>query len=242
MRVKHGLFVIEGEKSVRDLILEYSVHFQVEYIVALSSWLERHSELHEEKLPENIVVYECSSEDMRICSSFSTPPEVLAVCRLPEFPSPEAGGAGLPPDLYLLLDGIQDPGNLGTIIRTSHWFGIKKIFASIDTADLFNPKTIQSSMASLSAVEVVYTDLRELIDLNPDFPVIGLMLEGENIFTTSLPSRGFIVMGNEGNGLSEAIIKRLSMPLTIPPYDKTDHAESLNVGVATGITLSQFRK
>ena len=136
---------------------------------------------------------------------------------------------------------IQDPGNLGTIMRTAHWFGIDRIYASRDTVDIFNPKTVQSTMGSLGRVEIVYCDLGELMDKNPDMPVYGTLLDGKNIYKATLGEHGFIIMGNEGKGISESLRKRITSPLLIPPYDYSNHSESLNVAIATAVTLSQFR-
>ncbi|MDE6295764.1 MAG: RNA methyltransferase [Muribaculaceae bacterium] len=235
-RKKEQLFVVEGRKSVLDTL----GHYEVEMIVALPSRLEHIlSECNE----YSGRIYQADESDMRKMSSLTTPPDVLAVYRIPEsLHAEELLAEQLDAGLYLLLDSIQDPGNLGTIIRTAHWFGIKRIFASPMTADIYNPKTVQSSMGSIASVRVDYIDLSLLVSHNRSLPVIGLQLEGADIFTSPLPDTGFIVMGNEGNGLSPSMINQLDVRLTIPPYDASDHPESLNVAVATAITLSQFRK
>lgn len=229
MRDKHSLFTVEGFKGVADTI----DNFEVEAIIAVKGALvppEWYSKGE---------VFEVTPERMDKISSLSTPPEVLAVYKIP------MTGIEIPPlksdELYLLLDEVQDPGNLGTIIRTAHWFGIKRIYCSRTTADLYNPKTVQSTMGSLGKVEVIYCDLAELIDANPDMPVYGTLLNGENIYEASLGISGFIVMGNEGRGISEELRSMITDPLLIPPYDSSDHSESLNVAIATAVTLSQFR-
>lgn len=239
MRLKHTLFAIEGDKSVSDILFAYPNKFEVNTVIALSEWIDtNYNELIRIGLDQTKIV-EATTEDLVKMSSLSTPPEVIAVCRLPEA---ESITGQVTPDLYLMLDGIQDPGNMGTIVRTAHWFGIKKIFASHTTVDLYNPKCIQASMGSMAAVNVIYTDLKDVIQSNPSIPAFGLLLEGENIYSAPLPSSGFIIMGNEGSGLSPEIRQLISKPLTIPPYNPSEHAESLNVAMATGITLAMFRK
>ncbi|MDE6273066.1 MAG: RNA methyltransferase [Muribaculaceae bacterium] len=243
MREKSGLFLIEGRKSVMDILADCESVWIPDYIVANPECSALVSRCLNERGVSDIPVFEASSIDLRDISSLSSPPEMIAVCRLPErtdendiLASPLSSG------LYLLLDGIQDPGNLGTIIRTAHWFGISRIFASKDTVDLFNPKVVQSTMGSMAKVAVDYMDLQKLVDVNPHIPLVGLLLEGEDIYNTSLPQSAFIAMGNEGNGLSENLRKRVTLPLTIPPFDPGNHSESLNVSIATAITLSEFRR
>lgn len=230
MREKYSLFAVEGYKSVCDTI----DNFNVEALVAVRGF----------DIPEawagKGAVYEVSAERMAKISSLSTPSEVIAVYRIPEdfytaVPVPDKD------KLYLALDEVQDPGNLGTIIRTAHWFGVTRIYCSKTTADLFNPKTVQSTMGSLGKVEVVYCDLERLLKENSDMPVYGTLLNGKNIYEAELTQSGFIIMGNEGRGISEALRPLISSPLLIPPYNQADHSESLNVAIATAITLSQFR-
>ncbi len=229
MREKTGLFIVEGRKSVSDSL----PLFDLEAIVCLKgtdteSW---------EK--SGYAVYEVSESEMRKISSLSTIPDVLAVFKLPDYseeiPAPD------PEKLYLLLDGVRDPGNFGTIMRTAHWFGIDRIYASKDCVDLYNSKTIQSTMGSLGKVEVVYCDLCELIMDNRDMPVYGTLLNGKNIYKATLSEHGFIVMGNEGKGISEPLRKLITNPLLIPPYDPDNHSESLNVAAATSAVLALFR-
>ena len=232
-RTRHGLFIVEGEKSVADTLS----HYDLEALIVrkgfdLSSGLLDRS--------GNCPVYYVGESEMKKISCLSTPAPIVAIYKLPS--SNENDLVSIPDnELYLMLDGIQDPGNLGTIVRTAHWFGIKRIFASLDTVDIYNPKTIQSTMGSLAVVKVCYCNLDEVIERNPAMPVYGLVLDGENIYNAKLGTNGFIVMGNEGKGISEKLRRLLTDRLLIPPYDPTQHSESLNVGVATAVTLSVFR-
>lgn len=226
MRRKHSLFIVEGEKSVRDALKIYS---PVAIIKIKDSLFDFISSQHD--------VFEVSTAEMHRLSSLSTPTKIIAVFSLPE--AVEEDLACDPYRLYLLLDAIQDPGNLGTIIRTCHWFGIDTIFASRNTVDLYNPKTLQATMGSFTKVRVIYCELAELIQKNRPMPVYGLLLDGDDIYRANLGKRGFIVMGNEGKGISAALRGLITHRLLIPPAT-ADHSESLNVAVATGITLSQF--
>lgn len=235
IRVKEGLFVAEGRKCVNDTI----DHFEPEYVAALPSWLESNSGLAERYAGR---VYRASEHDLKKMSSLSTPPEVIAVYRMPESePIDSLLETPLPDDLYLMLDSIQDPGNLGTILRAAHWFGVKRIFASPMTADVYGPKTVQASMGAVAAVRMDYVDLCLLAERHSHIPMVGLELNGQDIYTAQLPESAFIVMGNEGNGLSPGMRSSINLGLTIPPYDASSHPESLNVAVATAITLSCFR-
>lgn len=243
-RRKERLFCAEGHKSVEDLLDRCAGRFPPVWLVATRQYLVRMGECIGRRWNLSAECVSVASEtDMRQMSSLSTPSEVMAVFRMPERSADAtvAAVSPLPEGLYLLLDGVQDPGNIGTIIRTAHWFGINRIFASRDTVDLYNPKTVQSTMGSLGAVAVDYVDLSELVDANRHIPLVGLQLDGADICKASLPPSAMICMGSEGNGLSEAVRGKLDMSLTIPPYDAASHPESLNVAVATAITLAAFR-
>lgn len=232
MRERHGLFTVEGEKCVLDTLGA----FPLKNLVATKGWISNNRE--NLSVPASLIL-EAAEADMKKISSLSTPPEVIAVFELPPTQTTEPK---LENDkLSLLLDGIQDPGNLGTIIRTADWFGFDKIYASNDTVDLYNPKTLQSTMGSLKRVKVIYTDLIKLVSESYVKNICGTLLEGEDIFKTDLPASGVIIMGNEGKGLSPAVRGLVNVPLLIPPYNISSHPESLNVGIATGIVLAQFR-
>lgn len=234
MREKHNLFAVEGWKSVVDTLPYFDLEAVVVRDDISSDELAKVSGLvAAERL------FEATEGDMKKMSAFTTSASMMAVYRLP------AARSGFTPaergKLYLMLDGVRDPGNLGTIVRTAHWFGIDRIYASRDTVDIYNPKTIQSTMGSLGRVEVEYGDLAELIAAAPELPVFGTLLNGENIYKAELANEGFIVMGNEGTGISEPLRPLVTSPLLIPPFNPNNHSESLNVAIATAVTLSQFR-
>lgn len=226
MRRKHRLFSVEGEKGVRDSINDFEPYA----ILTLEN-----NEI--DYAPADVPVYTVTEAEMKRLSNLSTPSSVMAIYKLPDDSTPDLKCNSN--RLYVVLDGIQDPGNLGTIIRTCHWFGIYNIYASHDTVDVFNPKTLQSTMGSFAKVKVVYCDLLQLFESNAGMPVYGLLLDGADIYKADLGKAGFIVMGNEGKGISPNLRPLVSHRLLIPPGGD-NHSESLNVAVATGITLSQF--
>lgn len=231
MRKRHGLFVVEGEKCVADTLGT----FELEAVVATPEWFGKTSLVFDGNKARS-----ASEAEMKKISSLSTPPEVLAVYRIPESAIPETPEED---ELCIALDGVQDPGNLGTIIRTAHWFGVKRIYCSLDTVDLYNTKTIQASMGSLGKVEVTYCDLPEFLAgcVERGKKIYGTALEGENLYEAKLTEGGIVVMGNEGNGLSSRVREKIGQFLFIPPYDSADHPESLNVSIATAVILSAFR-
>lgn len=228
MRKKYGLFVVEGEKSIIDTI----DYFEVEAIVRQEGEFSK-------PLKNDCPVFTVPASEMKKISNLNTPPSVLAIYKINADFHPTFGK--IEKKLYVAIDGVQDPGNFGTILRTCHWFGIFTVFASKDTVDLYNPKTIQSTMGSFAKVKVIYCDLEDLFGSNPEMPVYGLMLDGSDIFKAKLEDYGFILFGNEGNGISEKLRNSVTHSLLIPPAT-SDHSESLNVSVAAGITLSQFIK
>lgn len=233
MRRKYGMFLVEGTKCVIDTLES----FDLEILCATEGWIENNSSLTERYADR---VFTAKEQDLRKISAMQSVPEAVAAFRIPDnadADNPEIDET----ELYLLLDDIQDPGNMGTIIRTADWFGIRTVFASKGTVDIYNSKCVQATMGSLSRVKVVYTDLSGLIEENPQIPVYGTLLDGKNIFTESHGKSGFIVFGNEGNGISQELRKRISKPLLIPPYDPASHGESLNVAASVAIVLSVFR-
>ncbi len=233
-RLEHGLFLAEGDKIVRDLLCS---DIKSEAILCSSEILQVIS------FPNNAInIIECDSSEIKKISSLSTPTEVIGIFSIPE---KNIDKSKIKENLSLVLDDIQDPGNMGTIIRIADWFGINNIFCSKGCVDVYNPKTVQASMGAISKINVVYCNLDELISeyINEDFPVYGAFLEGDNIYSIDLKDRGFIVVGNEGQGISQKISSLVSQKINIPPYSVSETAsESLNVAVATSIICSEFRK
>lgn len=236
-RLEQGLFVAEGEKCV----LETLPFFSLQALVATSSWLEKRL------LPLTVAedkIFTATTRQLSQISSLSTPPAVLAVYRLPDntLPSPSE----IKNELVLALDGIQDPGNLGTIMRAADWFGIRHIIASPATADIFNPKSVQATMGAIGRVKISYTPLAEYIaDYRKSTGnyVYGTLLEGKNIYAAELAAKGMIVMGNEGKGITPEVRELISSALLIPPYPADSQTvESLNVAMATAIVLAEFRR
>lgn len=226
MRRRHGLFTAEGAKAVEDL----SRYFQIDALI-----LREGTEVASELRVEAPAVYEVTEGEMKKLSEFTTPSDVMGVFRIPEQSVPEPDSS----KLYVMLDGVRDPGNLGTIIRTCHWFGVFDIYASYDTVDCYNPKVVQATMGSLGAVRVSYCNLKELIESHRDMPVYGTLLNGDNLFEAHPEPRGFIVMGNEGKGITEELKQMLTQAYTIPPAT-CNHGESLNVAIATAIVLARI--
>lgn len=228
-RRQTGLFMAQGEKCVRDTI----GHFELVALVAEQEWADA-SELA--SVPELIVA---KREDMLKISTLATAPSVVAVYRIPapEDKMPDSRA------LSLALDCVQDPGNLGTIMRVADWMGVRDIFASEDTADVWNPKVVQATMGAISRVRVHYCHLPSVLSQCDGMPVYGTFLDGENIYKSTLSPCGVIVMGNEGRGISPEVAACVSHRLLIPSYPPGEPtSESLNVAVATAITLSEFRR
>jgi len=244
-RRESGLFVAEGPKVVGDL----TGSFATDTIVATRDWLGSHRELLSaigsqagEKSSSSPEIIEVDDDELQRVSFLQHPQEVLAVMRIPRDDIDESA---IKSRLCIALDGVQDPGNLGTIIRVADWFGITDIFCSRECADVYNPKVVQATMGSIARVKVAYTDLAALLDriADDDIPVYGTFLDGEDIYGKALSDNGLIVMGNEGNGISGEIARRVNQRLYIPnfPEGRTT-AESLNVAIATAITCAEFRR
>jgi TrmH family RNA methyltransferase len=224
-RKREGLFVAEGTKVVGDL-LKYHLP---EALFATDEW----------KAPDGISYTIVTEEELRRISFLQHPQQVLGLFPIP----PQTTATSFGGVLVLALDGVQDPGNLGTIIRIADWFGIETIICSEDTADAWNPKVIQATMGSIARVNIIYTNLLDFLDtLPPDFPIYGTLLDGENIYTQPLSEEGLIIMGNEGNGISEAVRTKINRKLLIPDFHQGETADSLNVAIATAITCSEFRR
>ena len=235
-REKEGLFIAEGEKIIDELI-----HSDLEIIsiLAINEWLTENTQLLKKMNHHNI--FEVTTNELQKISSLKTPNNVIAVARIPEV---SFQIHNLENKLTLVLSNIQDPGNLGTIIRLADWFGIETIVCSKNTVELFNPKVIQSTMGAFLRVNVFYENLVSFFEeLNPKIPVYGAFLDGKNIYNETLPGAGIIVMGNESKGISNEIEKYVTHKITIPTFtQKPEKTESLNVSVATAIICSEFRR
>ena len=235
-RRREGLFVAEGTKVVGDLL----AHYQPHSVYATEEWLAKNTSSLSHLSSS---VFTVTDEELRRISFLQHPQQVLVLFPLPTM---AAANFSLFTDhfsLSIALDGIQDPGNLGTIIRIADWFGIEQIICSEDTVDAWNPKVIQATMGSIARVNIIYINLSDFIDtLPPDYPVYGTLLDGDNIYTQPLTPHGLIVMGNEGNGISPEIRQKINRRLFIPSYRTDDTAESLNVAIATAITCAEFRR
>ena len=206
----------------------------VSAVFALERWAAENAALLEPHLEKFNPIGE---SELKKVSSLTTPNSVLAVADLPEEPFlPEI----LRRDFCFYLDGIQDPGNLGTILRTADWFGIPAVVCSPDSADAYSPKVVQASMGAFLRVKIWEMPLEDLLEKASDVPVLGAVLHGENIFQTAWPPNGVLIIGNEGRGISVAAMARLTHRLTIP-RSPSGGAESLNAAVAAGILAAILR-
>lgn len=234
-RMKENLFLVEGDKIVAEAL---ESKYVVEKLYATKSFIVK----NQLKIKNEKIVAEVSREEIEKSSLLKNPQNSIALCTLPvvkDLP------LKINSDLSIYLDGIQDPGNLGTIIRICDWFGIEHLFCSPNTADLFNPKVIQSTMGSFCRVNVWYTAFDPVFDLasKSDMKVLGAFLDGENIYTQKFSSKILMVMGNEGNGISLELEKRIDKRIKIPEFNKNiQSAESLNVSVATAILCAEFKR
>ena len=222
-REELGAFIAEGEKLVGEI---------------------RNSSLRIRRILQTKPIFAegelVSEKEMERISQLKSANSVLAVV---ELPTRKLADVKPNKNLVLALDRVQNPGNLGTIIRLADWFGISDIVCSEDTADCFNPKVVQATMGAILRVRVHYTNLPKWIAEQRDTKIYGTFLEGENIYNTQLDKSGVIVMGNEGQGISDEVAKCVSHKLLIPPYpaDRCG-SESLNVAVATAVICSEFRR
>ena len=204
-RKEEHAFVAEGHKLVGDLL----GHFPCKLLVATRAWLERNPGMKADE------IIEVTQEELTRASLQKAPQEVLAVFEQPTY---EMDASVVSQNLCLALDDVQDPGNLGTIIRLADWFGIEHIFCSQGTVDVYNPKTIQATMGALARVKLHYCHLPSFIASLKDTPVYGTFLDGENMYGKNLSEHGLIVMGNEGNGISKECGKLVNERLFIPNY------------------------
>ncbi len=235
VRDANRLFVAEGTKLVLDLI----PYFKLNSIVASQEWIDNHSV--DLKGVETFIVDD--EDDMRRISQLTTPSDVFALFEYRLDDSIDM--LRKEKQLILALDSVQNPGNLGTIIRIADWFGIEHILCSNGTADMYNPKVVQATMGAMGRVTLHYCNLPDVLCglIRDGYPVFGTFLNGSNIYETELYSYGIIVMGNEGSGVSKEIENVVSQRLLIPNFPVgRETSESLNVAIATGIICSEFRR
>ena len=227
-----GLFIAEGEKLITELMHS---GFQFQLLVTGKEYSEKFTDINCEKLIAN-------DEELKKISLLTTHSQLVAVClkrmdNLINLPQKE--------DLTIVLDGIQDPGNFGTIIRLSSWFGIDQIICSENTVDCYNPKVIQSTMGAIAQVKIYYTNLISYLSdsVKKGRIVYGTFMEGENIYKTSLEENALIVFGNEGKGISQEIKEIITKKISIPSFQKEQLVvESLNVSIAASIVCSEFKR
>ncbi|WP_336960671.1 RNA methyltransferase [Chryseobacterium contaminans] len=220
-RQKYNLFLVEGNKIICEL---FNSNFKVKEILSTDP----------QKLDRtDIPITHISENELKKISFLKTPKDSVAVCYIPE------EKPWMDKKIQLVLDGIQDPGNLGTIIRLADWFGIEQIICSEDTVDVYNPKVIQATMGSFTRVNMVYTNLVEYLSKTENVNV-GTDMDGENIYTFEKPEKINLILGNEGNGMRPETEKLLQKCITIPRFGKSQSTESLNVSMAAGIILGQL--
>lgn len=228
-RKREGLFVAEGPKVVGDLMSRFRLHT----VFATREWQGG------EKMEAHVAYHQVEDDELRRLSFLQHPQQVMAVFEMNKEEKVEVDADRI----TLMLDGVQDPGNLGTIIRIADWFGIRHVICSQETADAYNPKVVQATMGSLASVSVHYVNLESYLVSQPkDVKIYGTLLDGQDIYETRLSAAGIIVMGNEGNGLTEAVRRLVTHRLLIPDFNPDKRAESLNVAIATSIVCSEFRR
>lgn len=231
-RKAEGLFVAEGPKVVGELMR----HNAPATIIATDEWIKDNN-----PNCENII--KVDEDELRKVSFLQHPQQVLALFPVPKKENIISADSLSPDKLYIALDGVQDPGNVGTIIRIADWFGIDTIICSLDTADAYNPKVVQATMGSIAGINIIYTDLKKALhQLGENMPIYGTLLNGKNIYEERLSANGVIVFGNEGKGISPAIRELINREILIPCMNDNCSAESLNVAIATAITCSEFRR
>ena len=221
-RIKHNLFIVEGLKGVQEFL---NSKFEVFQFFSLDESI--FSEV------ENKIII--SEKELKKISNLKNPNKVVALFKIPKDELLCNDG------FIVALDEINDPGNLGTIIRLCDWFGVDQLVCSVNTVDCFNSKVVQASMGSLTRVSIVYTDLEKYLQ-ETQLPKFATIMDGENIHKTKLPKKGIVIMGNEANGISSEILKLVTNKITIPRFGKQQQTESLNVATATAIVLNEFKR
>ena len=220
-RNEHNLFIVETPKVVEEVLKS---NYQIEKIYATQEWIDNN--------PTSIPISIVTQNELQQISGLQTANQVLAIVKMQE----EANSIHLENKLSLILDGLQDPGNFGTIIRIADWFGIENIICSNDCVELYNPKVIQSTMGSFTRVKVIYRELEIYLQENK-LPVYGALLNGTDVRKIVKPKEGLLLIGNEGKGIRDSILPYINNAISI---EKVGQAESLNAAIATGILLSHL--
>jgi len=236
VREEEKLYVIEGDKLVKEFL---EARVPVRMLVAKPEFLNSLPQVHRQGIAE---VIPASYEELKKISSLTTPHNALAVIEMPEI---NADTADLKKGLTVALDTVQDPGNLGTIIRAAAWFGIKNIFCSPDCVDIYNPKVIQSSMGAILHVNVFYTDLLVFLDTaaKNKTRIFGALMDGESIYSYKLDNHGIILLGNESKGISEELMPYITDRIKIPKLTGVERGiDSLNVSMAASVIFSEFTR
>ncbi len=221
-RTNYNLFIAEGTKVVGEFL---NSNFEIEQLFCVDK-------LGYENIEKATII---SDSELKKISTLKTPNNVLGIFKIPlKEPIKNEG-------LVIALDEINDPGNLGTIIRLCDWFGVDQLICSTNTVDCYNSKVVQASMGSLTRVSIIYADLETYLQ-NMELPKYASLMEGENVYKSSLPKNAILVMGNEANGISNSILKLLTNTISIPRFGNLQQTESLNVATATAILLSEFKR
>ena len=225
IRQKYGVFIVEGEKMAQEVLTHKSI--EIELICGLESWIQRHSIILN-RFPNNTITV--TDSELKQISNLTTPNKVFIVAKIPP---PQYDEVLIQKSFSIYLDGIQDPGNMGTILRIADWFSMPYIFCSKTCVDIWQSKVVQASMGAFLRVQAIEVDFFDLKQRFPDLPSFAAILRGDNIFEKNdFPKHGIIVIGNEGSGISEDIIAQADYKITIPGGGG---AESLNAAVSTGI-------
>ena len=227
-RQKQGIFVAEGVKVIKEFLKS---NYKLDTLLTTADIFSNQFIDNEKS------IHFISVSELKKISFLSTPQIALATFKIPDFKDVNFQ------NITLVLDGVRDPGNMGTIVRECDWFGVKNIVCSLDTVDCYNPKVVQASMGSLARINVQYVDLHRFLSKQKD-AILGAFLDGENIYTTSLPSNNncFLILGNEANGISTEIEALVNHRITIPRFGELRETESLNVAMAGAILLSELRR
>lgn len=226
-RKEHQLFIVEGFKAISEFL---SSDFKINSIFYTPDFSAKMANLSNKQK-----VYEVSINELQKISALQTPQGILAVVETPKNKLIQPTDIN---EIVLVLDGVQDPGNLGTIIRTADWFGFNQIICSEDCVEVYNPKVVQATMGSLTRVKVSYQPLSEILSQS-ELPKYGTLLKGENIFNTEWQTKGFLILGSEGKGISEEVLELITHPITIPGGK---HTESLNVAIAGAVCCAEMSR